>query len=213
MKIAESTYCDHCGNQTFKKEIGSYFTSDETGVFETYSLYQCSICNGATLEKARHRIPEGQVLDRRAGSPMSPTPIGETEQLWPPPLSLPAEAPARVRQIYEEARSVMKRSPSSFVVQIGRALEAVTKDRNAEGRTLNDKLNWLIKEGRLPQVFGEMGHISRIFRNWGAHDAENDIEPGDVKIVDEFFKAIIEYIYVAPAKTERVQSLIQQRLR
>jgi hypothetical protein len=56
-----------------------------------------------------------------------------------------------------------------------------------------------------------MGHISRILRNWGAHDAEIDVELEDVEVVDEFFKAIIEYLYVAPTKVKRVRSLIQQR--
>jgi hypothetical protein len=105
----------------------------------------------------------------------------------------------------------MIRSPNSFVVLIGRALEAVTRERNAEGGSLYDRLNWLISEGHLPQVFGEMGQINRLFRNWGAHDAEIEVEPGDVGIADEFFKAIIEYLYVAPAKLARVQNLIKQR--
>ena len=70
----------------------------------------------------------------------------------------------------------------------------MTKDSNAKGRTLSEKLNWLVKEERLPEVFGEMGHISTILRNWGAHDAEIDVEPEDVEVVDEFFKAIIKYL-------------------
>ena len=76
---------------------------------------------------------------------------------------------------------------------------------------MNNKLDWLIREGHLPEVFGQMGHINRIVRNWGAHDAQVDVESEDVEIVDEFFKAIIEYLYVAPSRVNRVQSLIQQR--
>jgi len=87
----------------------------------------------------------------------------------------------------------------------------MAKDKNAEGRTLNNKLNWLISQGLLPQVLGQMGHINRILRNWGAHDAETEVQPEDVEIVDEFFRTIVEYLYIAPAKVDRIQELIDRR--
>jgi hypothetical protein len=34
----------------------------------------------------------------------------------------------------------------------------------------------------------------------GAHDAGVDVEPHDVKVVNESFKAVVEYLYVAPKK-------------
>ena len=203
------TYCDHCGNLTFKKFIGNCNTKpNETNAYVSYSLYQCEICEGPTLEKEYRQLPTKIIT---LMDPPKPAELVGTEQLWPPPLSLPPEAPEQVRNIYEEARSVMRRSPSSFVVQIGRALEAVTRNRNAEGETFNNRLNWLISEDHLPQVFGDMGHINRLFRNWGAHFDENEVEPGDVEITNEFFKAIVEYLYVAPAKVARVKNIIQQR--
>jgi hypothetical protein len=210
--MEKPTYCDHCGNLAFRRRIGDYFTApDDSGMFTSYILYRCEICGGAVLEQITHQLPADYGGSKQPRFYQTAAEITRVEQLWPPSLRLPPEAPARVREIYEEARSVMRRSPSSFVVQIGRALEAVTSDRGTQGHTLNERLNWLIKEGHLPEVFGEMGHISRMFRNWGAHDTEIDVESEDVEVADEFFKAIIEYLYVAPAKVSRVQSLIQQR--
>ena len=43
--------------------------------------------------------------------------------------------------------------------------------------------------------------------NLGAHYAEIDVQPSDADIVDEFFRAIIEYIYIAPAKVARIRNL------
>jgi hypothetical protein len=210
--MEKPTYCEHCGNLTLKERTGNYFTvPDDNHMFTSYVLYRCKICDGAVLEKATHQLPKDYCGSIQPRFYIAAAEVTMVEQLWPPSLSLAPEAPVRVREIYEEARAVMRKSPSSFVVQIGRALEAVTKDSSAQGRTLNEKLDWLIKEGRLPEVFGEMGHISRILRNWGAHDAEIDVELEDVEVVDEFFKAIIEYLYVAPTKVKRVRSLIQQR--
>ena len=70
------------------------------------------------------------------------------------------------------------------------------------------KTQWLIKQGLLPEVFAEMTHITRMLGNLGAHDAEKDVLSADVQIVDEFFRAIIEYLYVARAKVARVKSLM-----
>lgn len=206
------TYCDHCGNMAFKRQVGEYHIDpDDMGAFTSYALYRCEICEKPVLEQVTHQLPNDYGGSRQARIYLSAAEIVRVEQLWPALLSLPPEAPARVREIYREAQLVMKRSPSSFVVQIGRALEAVAKEKNAEGRTLNNRLNWLVAEGHLPPVFGQMGHINRLLRNWGAHDAEIDVEPQDAEVVDEFFKAIIEYLYVAPQKVRRVQRLIQQR--
>jgi len=210
--MEEPTYCDHCGNLTFKRQIGDYFTApNDRGAFTSYTLYRCEICERPVLEQVTHQLPDDYGGSKQPRFYLSAAEVARVEQLWPPSLSLPPEAPVRVREIYREAQVVMKRSPSSFVVQIGRALEAVARDKNAQGRTLNDRLNWLVREGHLPEVFGQMGHINRILRNWGAHDAEIDVEPEDVQVVDEFFKAIIEYLYVAPQKVDTVQKLIQQR--
>lgn len=205
------SYCDHCGNITYKFIGGrsTVFVTDHKAI--EYRLYRCEICTESILIKAVMELSKNYGV--RDGKNSRTIDDEEVEQLWPPMLSLNSEAPERVRKIYDEARRVKSQSPSSFVVQIGRALEAVTNDKNAEGRTLYDRLNWLIANEELPQIFGEMGHINRILRNWGAHDAGFDVTKEDVEIVDEFLKAIIEYLYVAPAKVDRIQALLIERKR
>lgn len=44
--------------------------------------------------------------------------------------------------------------------------------------------------------------------NLGAHDAEKDVASSDVQVVDEFFRAIIEYLYVARSKVAKVKALM-----
>jgi hypothetical protein len=176
------SHCDHCGNVTFKIWITSHKVKNSEQKLVEYKLYKCQICEDVILQK-------------------------ESTQIWPPAVEFSSEVPERIRKIYEEARNVRKRSSSSFVVQIRRALEAVTKERNAEGKDLFNKIEWLIQQGQLPPVFGKMSQISRKIANLGAHDAETDVQPNDADIVDEFFRAIIEYIYIAPAKVDRVIAL------
>ncbi len=190
--------CDHCGNVSFKHQL--YSSDIRVGSF--YRLYRCEICENVLLQKVLW-ITNAMDRDRVRVHKRE-----EIVQLWPLAHSLPSEVPNRISEVYEEARSVRK-SPSSFVVQIGRALEVMTRDLKAKGKTLNNRLNFLITQGVIPRVFGEMGHINRIFRNWGAHDAEISVKPEDVQTVDDFFKALIEYVYVAPAKVERVKKRIK----
>ena len=77
-------------------------------------------------------------------------------------------------------------------------------DKGAQGKSLYQKINWLIEQGYIPRLFGEMGHLNRIIRNWGAHDTGLKVNFEDAEIVDEFFRAIIEYLYVAPAKVSNL---------
>jgi hypothetical protein len=134
-----------------------------------YKLYRCTICQHVILQKKSKQ---------------------DLEQLWPPSLEFPPDVPERIRKIYEEARYVKSKSPSSFVVQVRRALEAVTKEGVAEGKALFEKINWLIQNEQLPQVFGELSHISRRIANVGAHDAEIDVQSNDADIVDEFVEQL-----------------------
>lgn len=210
--MEEPTYCDHCGNRTYRAVRGSYETEpDETGTFASFVLYECTICRLPVLEEVSCQLREDSQGSRQPRFRAEDAESARITQLWPPAAALPPEVPDRVREIYQEARAVMRRSPSSFVVQVGRALEALTRDKGSQGRTLGERLNWLIEQGHLPPVLGEMAHINRVFRNWGAHDAEVDVGPDDAEIADEFFGAIIEYLYIAPARVSRVQSLLNQR--
>lgn len=203
-------YCAHCGNISYQMKTGEcQRTKRDRSLSQTYALYQCDICNGVIfrsesiehLEDAEETASRSASVERR-----------EIEQLWPPSITLPPEVPERVREIYEEALLVKSRSSSSFVVQIRRALEAVAKERNAPPRTaLYAQIEWLVQNENLPTVFGEMGHLSRMIGNLGAHDAETDVQPQDADIADEFFRAIIEYIYIAPARVQRVRALLERR--
>ena len=198
-------FCDHCGNTTFQT-ITATEVSSASGKPATYTLTRCSICDGLALREH----PGDWNAPLRSGEKPPKGDIPFT-QLWPPTASFSSEVPDRIRAIYEEARLVRKQSPSSFVVQLRRAYEALARDRGAEGRTLNAQVQSLIDQGQLPPVFAEMIHISRMIGNLGAHDAEKDVSPMDAEVSDQFLKAILEYLYVAPALLSRVKSAVPPR--
>lgn len=198
-KLSLKGFCDHCGNVTFQTVISNEVTY-EGGKAATYIFTKCSICHGVEL-----RAYPGDW-----NAPLKP---GQKSlfhdipllQLWPPNTSLPSEVPERIRKLYEEARQVRNQSPSSFVVLLRRAYEALARDRKAEGRTLSEQIQSLIDQDKLPHVFAEMIDISRRIGNLGAHNAEKDVTPDDAEVSDQFLKAIVEYLYVAPALLDRVK--------
>jgi hypothetical protein len=204
------TLCDHCSNVSYKQLVCKDEAEAEDRVFVEYRLYRCTICHNVVLVKITRCLPDDYQGSRQPQDRIAAATTTEERQLWPEPLSLPLEIPDRVRRLYEEARLV-RRSPSSFVMQLGRALAAVTKDKGAAGHNLYERFNWLTSQDLLPDVFGQMAQINRILRNWGAHDSETEIEPEDARIADEFFRAIVEYLYIAPAKVDRIKDLISRR--
>ena len=93
----------HC-RPFFSTKVGDF---DEGKV--TYTLSGCQICAGFALR----RHPGDWTAPLRPGH--TPPEKDISEQLWPDALTLPPEVPDRVRQIYQEARAIKQRSPSSFV--------------------------------------------------------------------------------------------------
>jgi hypothetical protein len=51
--------------------------------------------------------------------------------------------------------------------------------------------------------------VVKELRNLGAHDAEDEITEADVPIILDFLEAILEYLYVAPARVAAVQAAPQ----
>lgn len=197
---AWKSFCDHCGNITFQ-HILAIEVVRKGDIASTFTFARCTICDGIILRKH----PGDWNAPVHMGESTRPVDEG-AEQLWPPALGLTSEVPDRIRSIYDEARLVKKQSPSSFVVQIRRAFEAVASDMDAEGRTLHAQIQTMITDGRLPSVFAEMTNIARMIGNLGAHDAERDVTPVEASASDDFFRAVVEYLYIAPALVSKARS-------
>ena len=87
----------------------------------------------------------------------------------------------------------------------GLTLEAICEYEQARGSSLAERLNHLVAEERIPKTLAEMAHHLRPLRNMGAHLTEEEIHPEDVPVIIDFVEAILEYLYVAPAKIRAVQ--------
>ena len=108
--------------------------------------------------------------------------------------------PSSIRAVYDEASRIRALAPNAFAVQIGRALEALCDDRSAEGETLDLQLRDLAKKHEIPIIFAELAHTLRLLRNKGAHSGNEGVHQLEAYQLDEFFRVLVEYVYVAPSK-------------
>ena len=121
-------------------------------------------------------------------------------------LSAGDPIPNRVSRIYSEVYPLRKRSPNAFVVQIRRALEFICQDKGAVGRDLFTKLQDLVSQGVFPGYLEEMTDLLRKIGNIGAHADQGDADIWDAELIDDFFRAIVDYVYVSPSKIERLKT-------
>lgn len=119
---------------------------------------------------------------------------------FPKKGQLAISVPQAIRNAYAEASRIREIAPNAFAVQIRRALEALCDDRKAKGRNLGEKLKDLSGRGEIPPVLSEMTDVLRLIGNIGAHGIDQTVHQLHVFALDDFFKAIVEYVYVAPAR-------------
>ena len=199
--------CGHCGYKTIFELCGEYtdegeeYKEDENS-FErypylnywykfTWQLFKCPNCSKPTLrETYNDSNREEQTY----------------EIIYPVVKEGLANLPEQIASSYQAALRVQHIEPSAFAVLIGRTLEAVCNYEKATGKDLNDKVNNLFSLNRIPKTLAEMAHQLRQIRNLGAHDKEDEVTEEDVPIMRDFVEAILEYLYVAPAKIEAVRT-------
>jgi hypothetical protein len=126
--------------------------------------------------------------------------FARAELAYPSDGRLSDDVPQTIREVYDEARRIRLNAPNAFAVQVRRALEALCEDRAAKGSSLAEKLKDLSGRSEIPPVLAEMTDALRLIGNVGAHGIGESVHPSQTYAIDEFFKAVIEYVYVAPAK-------------
>ena len=55
-----------------------------------------------------------------------------------------------------------------------------------------------------------MSYVLRLLGNIGAHASQQPVKPGHVRVIDEFFRAIVEYVYIAPQKIKQLKDQLSR---
>jgi hypothetical protein len=200
--VAEQTsvrrvlFCPHCGNKAPQRLIHRqrYFerawyseTGEESPDPWSTFVVVCETCGHILLYE-------------NMGDMLNDDQFEKAELQYPMEGHLGIGVPQTIREVYAEAVRIKEIAPNAFAVQIRRALEALCEDRVAKGRSLAEKLKDLSVKVEIPPVLAEMTDVLRLIGNIGAHGIGESVHPLQASAIDEFFKAVIEYVYVAPAK-------------
>jgi hypothetical protein len=205
------TKCGHCQNVANCKVKGSYKYEDEDEVSHyiiTYHFLQCPACSNPILIQSTVATSSFEDPTNSFEDPI------ELENHWqrtlyPTEKSMSHEnmIPFNVKRAYEAALKVQKVEPNGFAVLVGRTLEVICKHEKASGKVLADKIKWLADSGRIPNILADMARQLKELRNLGAHaDEYDEVTEQDATIIREFVDAILEYLYIAPAKVAELQA-------
>lgn len=201
--------CPHCGNKSpqelLQRVLGpeeiisgdKEFPDMSLGTY--YFLVKCASCDEVSLfgdwegnddlgdlETAKLLYPQS-ILDRIA-----------------------SDSPAEIVQDYREAQRVAKISPLAASVLFRRALEGICLQQKASGNNLKEKIVDLAKRGIIPEALSKMADAIRYVGNRGAHSGEENVDFDEVKLLDDFLGAILEYVYVAPAKLAKLSEKLKK---
>lgn len=187
-------FCPRCGNVAQQQLRFTHRCYEEEwtdegepiGLPAVYFVVSCQTCDGLLVYGDWGDIPKADDFSK----------VG---LVWPE-TNLYGSVPKPVVKIYEEAIRIKRLAPNAFATQIRRALEAIAEDRGAKPGSLVQRLRDLANRGEMPPTLAELGDTLRTLGNIGAHVSEQQIQPWQVHSIDEFFRAVVEYIYVAPSK-------------
>jgi len=194
-------FCPHCCNraphtlvhiQQYQSVGWEISDGDEMPYEGTYLVARCETCKEILIY---HSIASHD--------------FQSAELLWPD-VGLDKTVPKEVSRIYDEAIRIKHIAPNAFAVQIRRALEALCKDRGTEHRTLAEQLDELAGKGEIPKTLSEASDIVRLIGNVGAHASTMEVHPLQAMAIDNFFKAIVEYVYVSPARIREFKERMNQ---
>lgn len=184
-------FCPHCCNRApqtllleqIYEDIGWSVSDGEEYPYDgTFYVARCETCKAILLYN-----------DIEGGG------FKHAELIFPD-IRIDKSVPENIAKIYDEAIRIKNVAPNAFAVQIRRGLEAICKDRGTTKRTLAEQIKELGEKGELPQTLSEASDILRLIGNIGAHASDEHVHPLQVMAIDNFFKAIVEFIYISPSK-------------
>lgn len=182
----KSFTCPHCGVLSRQYHWGYYNSVNAGPITEGHPNFknsvirvsQCEHCNDAAIW---HK--ETLVYPDRGPAP-GPNP----------------EMPAEVKQDYEEAASILNRSPRGAAALLRLAIQKLCMHLGGSGKNINNDIKKLVADG-LPSQVQQALDVVRVTGNNAVHPGQ--IDANDANIASNLFplvNVIVEYMIELPNK-------------
>lgn len=151
-----------------------------------YQLIKCPACNGVML---RYYWSNDWMMPEEI----------EIKRLYPVSNRTPPGLPPHIEEAFVIGEKVKNIDPNLYGVQLGRLVEMLCTDRNAEGHRLDEKLRNLVERQEIPARLFEIATKLRHLRNIGAHvSPDTQLSAAEIPVLESLCTALLEYVYTAP---------------
>src|SRR5690554_2258421 len=199
-------YCPHCGNQAPQRLIHTQRHMEKTWSVSDGSEDEHPWSTFIVVCETCHQV----LLYDNMGDQLSDKEFDQADLIYPKSGNLHHSVPELIRKVYQEAFRIKELAPNAFAVQIRRSLEAVCEDRGAGKGSLQKRLANLVDKGEIPPTLSELSDVLRLLGNLGAHGINESVLPIQAAAIDDFFRVIVEYVYVAPHKLNEFREKMEQ---
>lgn len=202
--------CGRCAAKTFHVVQASVDIDGNDGnvldYWEHYQIIQCQGCDQYSfriLERSEDRVEinpqtgEQEFEDRVTLFP--PRIAGRT------PLRQLYRVPSRVRSIYNEThKALLGEQPILAGVGLRSLIEAVCREKNAEGNNLQKRIDSLVELGILTRDGADILHALRDLGNAAAHEVEAYSE-SDLSTAFDVVEHLLQTVYIIPKKAAKLR--------
>ncbi len=191
--------CNHCGNIGYldikgffnqvyyvdDKEYSNYPCEERI-----YYLLECPVCNKPILVNEWKNLC-GEGLDYSLCYPID---FHDYKFI-----------PLEIKRSYEDSRDLFrKESYELCAVSLRILLEKIANNKNANGNTLEKKIEDLARANIIPTTIKDASNMIRKLGNKGAHGVGANLTKSQLEKLFLFIETIIDYIYEIPGQLKHM---------
>lgn len=196
-EIGRKSICSHCRKPAAQRLLfcapyAAAFWAPDGAEIEEHGRTYIATCNEC-----------GQIiLYDDLGECLSKVDYQSGNICYPPMEWRHSSVPSVVREAYEVAMQFQAGEPAAFVSRALSALNSVCDDQGVDARTLRDRIRKMSDRGQIPDALANFADrlISKV--EGPALSADQLIHAMHVLLFDQLVRAMIEHVYVAPAKLQ-----------
>lgn len=202
--------CYHCGNKGLMHiehlhshkyggpeidDFGNFISCELEEDFNWY-LLSCPVCGKVTLRE--------EYVDE-----ISRDYYTNIETLYPKSTIDYTGVPENIKTAFESALKVKNIDPAICSLALRRVLEAICKEKGAQGKNLEHMIHDMIDKGILPPMFDDACWIVRQLGNSAAHGDNTKFSIYQVDQTIDFMQNIINYLYSLPVKMSKLRKKVE----